>query len=190
MRGKRPTRSLSAKPTRIIPAHAGQTIELVAQSGRSADHPRACGANRLISVAAACRADHPRACGANWIMMSMLLWIVGSSPRMRGKLRVVVLAGLVERIIPAHAGQTDGHGVEPWSRSDHPRACGATDHGRFEVAHRAGSSPRMRGKHLGCLARRPSLRIIPAHAGQTIVPQCPRTMCPDHPRACGANHGH
>ena len=57
--------------------------------------------------------------------MSMLLWIVGSSPRMRGKLRVVVLAGLVERIIPAHAGQTDGHGVEPWSRSDHPRACGA-----------------------------------------------------------------
>ena len=33
------------------------------------------------------------------------------------------------------------------------------------------------------------IRIIPAHAGQTIVPQCPRTMSPDHPRACGANGG-
>ena len=167
MRGKRPTRSLSAKPTRIIPAHAGQTIELVAQSGRSADHPRACGANRLISVAAACRADHPRACGANWIMMSMLLWIVGSSPRMRGKLRVVVLAGLVERIIPAHAGQTTTDASRLPIAPDHPRACGANILDASPGAHPSGSSPRMRGKLLFRNVREPCARIIPAHAGQT-----------------------
>ena len=86
MRGK-PARGLSRKGRpRIIPAHAGQTT--------------------WRSCAASNPADHPRACGANPLGQINVSGFAGSSPRMRGKL--VLLLGLTNaaRIIPAHAGQT------------------------------------------------------------------------------------
>ena len=53
----------------------------------------------------------------------------------------------VERIIPAHAGQTAWGNEAYLEQLDHPRACGANGrlaHGNCE---HVGSSPRMRGKH-------------------------------------------
>ena len=74
-------------------------------------------------------------------------------------------------------------------RSDHPRACGANKGAFAQTLSADGSSPRMRGKHLGADRFNQRGRIIPAHAEQTF-PQlfCP-VFCSDHPRACGANHG-
>ena len=72
-------------------------------------------------------------------------------------------------------------------RSDHPRACGAN---LFDIAVgevRAGSSPRMRGKLNRAGETSTSLRIIPAHAGQTIWRPSSCVGVADHPRACGAN---
>ena len=154
---------------RIIPAHAGQTEKSHQKQWFAPDHPRACGANAWSPVYG--RQD------------------AGSSPRMRGKLHQVQRATHADRIIPAHAGQTSSIPRLRPMRSDHPRACGANKGAFAQTLSADGSSPRMRGKHLGADRFNQRGRIIPAHAEQTF-PQlfCP-VFCSDHPRACGANHG-
>ena len=147
MRGKPHVVRQISHTGRIIPAHAGQTL----RRGQWHRHD----------------ADHPRACGANVNTWSPIDLNIGSSPRMRGKHRVIVAQVHRARIIPAHAGQTCLlSGVEAcWS--DHPRACGANWRRVPPISMPRGSSPRMRGKLLCFLVPSPVLRIIPAHAGQT-----------------------
>ena len=167
MRGK-PVRSRRLRARRrIIPAHAGQTNSVPAKRSSHADHPRACGANPALSVMTAAPA--------------------GSSPRMRGKRAGHRLRPRPYRIIPAHAGQTTATRCPCESPADHPRACGANLTADDAHASTAGSSPRMRGKHLFDAFRVRGGRIIPAHAGQTM--RCARLgrVMKDHPRACGAN---
>ena len=86
MRGKQRERHHHGRRRRIIPAHAGQTVESLPVSSVVPDHPRACGANGMTE--AAYRTE------------------VGSSPRMRGKRRQLQGFYGHARIIPAHAGQT------------------------------------------------------------------------------------
>ena len=112
---------------------------------------------------------------------------VGSSPRMRGKRYNGRCRLNRHRIIPAHAGQTTYIVSLPPAATDHPRACGANLRPRRERCSTTGSSPRMRGKHVLRGDGRLAVRIIPAHAGQTLVPIVWDALLPDHPRACGAN---
>ena len=86
MRGKLTNAMPDMLGLRIIPAHAGQTADLVREGVYDADHPRACGANHEAFLP-----DDVEG---------------GSSPRMRGKLRHVGDDWHVSWIIPAHAGQT------------------------------------------------------------------------------------
>ena len=111
----------------------------------------------------------------------------GSSPRMRGKLTLRRRHDHCERIIPAHAGQTDLDKFYGDVNADHPRACGANDRTPLETLTIFGSSPRMRGKPGSDSARRGRIRIIPAHAGQTTIFLFNSARWSDHPRACGAN---
>ena len=152
---------------RIIPAHAGQT--------RPNDH------------CAMPMPDHPRACGANVNRMIQGINGNGSSPRMRGKRRREHNEHICERIIPAHAGQTERNLAVARQVADHPRACGANAFGCFDDDAVGGSSPRMRGKQVHRLAQMGIYRIIPAHAGQTLRTIAFSTTLADHPRACGAN---
>ena len=167
MRGKRCVGRVQHPWPRIIPAHAGQTRRDISTSGRSPDHPRACGANAWSPVYG--RQD------------------AGSSPRMRGKLHQVQRATHADRIIPAHAGQTRARSRRPYPPTDHPRACGANFSTTVLSCVLFGSSPRMRGKLGQIIKTETRNRIIPAHAGQThggVIVAVPST---DHPRACGAN---
>ena len=109
--------------------------------------------------------DHPRACGEHHSSRRGRNWRGGSSPRMRGTL-------------------------EGWTccveqGADHPRACGEHLRRDLVVPTYGGSSPRMRGTREDFLHRTRNARIIPAHAGNTLI--CPPTARPrsDHPRACG-----
>ena len=147
MRGKLVLLELVPSEERIIPAHAGQTLRALPSRRTGTDHPRACGANRLISVAAVCRA--------------------GSSPRMRGKPGRGFDVEFEHRIIPAHAGQTGANTRASGSTTDHPRACGANGPVWPGSAWSGGSSPRMRGKRAWASPGACMGRIIPAHAGQT-----------------------
>ena len=152
---------------RIIPAHAGQTAR-----------PRA---RRRPPP------DHPRACGANCTVEPQYRFSFGSSPRMRGKPGFELDSEVTVRIIPAHAGQTSPAPRRGPRASDHPRACGANVACIFALRSPDGSSPRMRGKPGNGLADLASMRIIPAHAGQTRKSRRGRRPHTDHPRACGAN---
>ena len=168
MRGKRVRARASATRARIIPAHAGQTHRM--QRGFMAGP------------------DHPRACGANVHTAYQLRFPAGSSPRMRGKRLHDRCHRQRGRIIPAHAGQTDCRFDGVAGSADHPRACGANQAPGNVSPSSCGSSPRMRGKRGADIAIPSALRIIPAHAGQTLSPPVHRPRPADHPRACGANH--
>ena len=111
----------------------------------------------------------------------------GSSPRVRGKprLRRVTLQEL--RIIPASAGQTCLRRCRSVVRPDHPRECGANGSVVVHAPPGAGSSPRVRGKHLHTARGDRLGRIIPASAGQTSPAGAIGMRWSDHPRECGAN---
>ena len=168
MRGKHGEPHERGQGGRIIPAHAGQTLE---------------GARKRVETA-----DHPRACGANPAATLFASPATGSSPRMRGKHTCGAVVIVNVRIIPAHAGQTAARVRTSHPHKDHPRACGANEAGHRLDSDRQGSSPRMRGKRhrLGVGTLRS--RIIPAHAGQTPALNGIMWSSSDHPRACGANN--
>ena len=88
MRGKHHADTTHGVEPRIIPAHAGQTT--------------------AFSAAPTPATDHPRACGANMNRMHQKIPYIGSSPRMRGKPGERETSPEARRIIPAHAGQTEG----------------------------------------------------------------------------------
>ena len=106
---------------------------------------------------------------------------------MRGKPAEVAGAWTATRIIPAHAGQTPQSMLRPATQPDHPRACGANQQRAGEAQLACGSSPRMRGKRHPPSPCNPVMRIIPAHAGQTVSNSSRTSARSDHPRACGAN---
>ena len=86
MRGKLDFFEKMLYKIRITPAHAGKTIPQLRH--------------------AAMLQDHPRACGENPSNASILLSVIGSPPRMRGKLIKLGFCDYFPRITPAHAGKT------------------------------------------------------------------------------------
>ena len=109
----------------------------------------------------------------------------GSSPRMRGTLHGVSVRSAEPGIIPAYAGNTfrDSHGHV--IRRDHPRVCGEHWWLGAESDSEGGSSPRMRGTHVGRYRHCANSGIIPAYAGNTHVALRTYNSCRDHPRVCG-----
>ena len=165
MRGTLPFPSEASNRSRIIPAHAGNTLCPMAGSRRLRDHPRACGEHAVA----------PSLCEAG----------MGSSPRMRGT-HVVYTHNLPPiGIIPAHAGNTSRGHSQRITAEDHPRACGEHALWHFQALSQAGSSPRMRGTPSDAPSRCCSARIIPAHAGNTSTLYVAPRLRRDHPRACG-----
>ena len=147
MRGKRTRVRNRTANARITPAHAGKTSCFIPHQLRPADHPRACGENRM-----------PWA--ARWSRC-------GSPPRMRGKPAHHQPAAVALRITPAHAGKTSRAAAERLERTDHPRACGENTFHLRTLSPPGGSPPRMRGKHPRYPAHSAQKRITPAHAGKT-----------------------
>ena len=109
--------------------------------------------------------DHPRACGEKIEEMLVIIQLIGSPPRMRGKESKCQRLYLRSGITPAHAGKSLLQGS----------LCRLF----------AGSPPRMRGKVLYMDCKNAFPRITPAHAGKSIRIHTKRTKTKDHPRACG-----
>ena len=85
MRGKALMRDISTEGFRITPAYAGKSARR--------------------SFNAACARDHPRVCGEKREYERRNLSVLGSPPRMRGKVMMRILEKLDERITPAYAGK-------------------------------------------------------------------------------------
>ena len=129
MRGTQALRFGRPTDMGIIPAHAGNT--------------------RSFSPASPVPQDHPRACGEHSVRHSKRSAILGSSPRMRGTLSESNPHLTINRIIPAHAGNTVHSALGLSVRRDHPRACGEHHQIPAKLQWKQGSSPRMRGTLLG-----------------------------------------
>ena len=129
--------------------------------------------------------DHPRACGERQNTRNMRRCASGSSPRLRGTLRLREQIGEQPRIIPAPAGNAAVERHVTTRFTDHPRACGE----RFTAipirGSSTGSSPRLRGTPRKGPRPLDPQRIIPAPAGNAFAFQSRQSSRPDHPRACG-----
>ena len=151
----------------LIPARAGKT---------SRSSPRRPGGRA-----------HPRACGENLPRPMVPVWMAGSSPRVRGKLRLPGIRAHGVRLIPARAGKTTPYGLRVTMITAHPRACGENRSPPGGGASCAGSSPRVRGKPKLRNMSTQTLGLIPARAGKTCANSATNTPTWAHPRACGEN---
>ena len=166
-RGKRPRPGEPPRILRLIPAHAGKTLQV----HRARWQPRA----------------HPRSRGENPAPKPGGLGRIGSSPLTRGKPKEELCTALKARLIPAHAGKTAPPPPRGTTRPAHPRSRGENLKNAIESVKTAGSSPLTRGKPLEERRALLSGRLIPAHAGKT--PRClgQRLVPAAHPRSRGEN---
>ena len=93
----------------------------------------------------------------------------GSSPRVRGTLRLRLPVQRGRRFIPACAGNSGRRAPRTVRDAVHPRVCGELLREAALVVRRAGSSPRVRGTRHPCPHPGPECRFIPACAGNSIV---------------------
>ena len=146
-RGKPSWSWVSVFSVRLIPAHAGKTVNAVGCELDERAHPRSRGENRRLSASLTARP--------------------GSSPLTRGKRLGEVPEELLRRLIPAHAGKTSPGSRRRAPMTAHPRSRGENRFYLPRPKRPRGSSPLTRGKLL--TDRRPFRRrgLIPAHAGKT-----------------------
>ena len=112
--------------------------------------------------------DHPRVCGEKGLFCRPPAHVMGSPPRMRGKVAHGVILCETPGITPAYAGKS--HMGRHWhcGPQDHPRVCGEKKVMRGAKDKRMGSPPRMRGKVAPKNCGSSSTRITPAYAGKRL----------------------
>ena len=129
--------------------------------------------------------DHPRVCGEKIVLVIVFCSLMGSPPRMRGKVMRKEILRIIHGITPAYAGKREGPKNAQSKVGDHPRVCGEKCIPLTRGHGRQGSPPRMRGKvQLGEIDLQ-DIWITPAYAGKSGP--CPDRVPPagDHPRVCG-----
>ena len=124
-------------------------------------------------------------CGEHISVSGFAPAVMGSSPHVRGALRILRNTGLTLGIIPACAGSTSRTFDVEYLDGDHPRMCGEHDAIAYLTMALAGSSPHVRGAPIAVPRTHARCGIIPACAGSTSsCMDCIRSIR-DHPRMCG-----
>ena len=113
----------------------------------------------------------------------------GSSPRVRGKRKIVIPDNTFFRLIPACAGKTQRRPSFCRPGRAHPRAGGENALGGQYVFGDMGSSPRWRGKRPPARSEIKNGGLIPALAGKTPNASFVANRSAAHPRAGGENGG-
>ena len=165
MRGKEAENRATVLNHRITPAYAGKRVMR----------------RRSFAVLR----DHPRVCGEKADGYAGLFWVMGSPPRMRGKVRTGPFMPLPGGITPAYAGKSCGHQCRQYMPQDHPRVCGEKRCCTALCRPDAGSPPRMRGKDRQVVVRTHRPGITPAYAGKSWSTTYYTMPVRDHPRVCG-----
>ena len=112
--------------------------------------------------------DHPRVCGERIFCHSVVLRLLGSPPRMRGKVTLEVTYATKPGITPAYAGKSIRATAILRQSRDHPRVCGEKPALPPGVLAPPGSPPRMRGKAFLTECRHSAVGITPAYAGKRL----------------------
>ena len=168
--------------------------------------PACAGNSSRNTSATAPRPVHPRVCGELPAVLAEYLAATGSSPRVRGTRAYFEQETIVDRFIPACAGNS----AEGWAAGGHqpvhPRVCGELGPPRGEewcvnrfipacagnslnlpafMSRTNGSSPRVRGTRTRRSSTRGRRRFIPACAGNSRPPAVLSPSPSVHPRVCG-----
>ena len=170
---------------RFIPARAGNAATLRPTAFPSAVHPRACGErDQTTIINARPSGSSPRVRGTLQ-KKEASRGNGGSSPRVRGTPSAGAIRTVVQRFIPARAGNASLCRRALRGSAVHPRACGE----RVSACHcrtcRRGSSPRVRGTQVHPGRSRCRTRFIPARAGNADACRPGQLHLAVHPRACG-----
>ena len=128
---------------------------------------------------------HPRVCGEQAIALAFRSPACGSSPRVRGTARRNFFADLIERFIPACAGNSREIRLQEEQQPVHPRVCGEQPGSPSVWPSTCGSSPRVRGTGALPPACLPCVRFIPACAGNRRAECSKDSARAVHPRVCG-----
>ena len=126
MRGKGKSVSFFREPARITPACAGK--------------------RKKRDNTGSFQEDHPRVCGEKGAHIYHFTHLLGSPPRVRGKVIQFQGQNGPNRITPACAGKRDSQGQPIGRVKDHPRVCGEKFEFQRFLYLRLGSPPRVRGK--------------------------------------------
>ena len=92
---------------------------------------------------------------------------------------------LIERFIPARAGEAEASSLQAIPYRVHPRSCGGGVGNGATDDTAAGSSPLVRGRHHNGAFKIGSEGFIPARAGEAHAHQSPPQSLQVHPRSCG-----
>ena len=149
MRGKEGDELGLGQTIRITPAYAGKSKSLPSLHIGSRDHPRVCG-------------EKPQ-------NQKTPPQLIGSPPRVRGKVSAGKILLHDGGITPACAGKSYPPKRCAFDGGDHPRVCGEKQGliARGDV--HPGSPPRVRGKEHTDETPKGNLRITPACAGKSAM---------------------
>ena len=117
---------------------------------------------------ATCR-DHPRVCGEKTKKGDLTCRLIGSPPRVRGKVAGNGRSVEDERITPACAGKSHLRLGGRQAGEGHPRVCGEKIQDTPKHVGVTGSPPRVRGKGARSFMTRQRNRITPACAGKRTL---------------------
>ena len=150
---------------RIIPTRMGTSYALVTPCFFDEDHPHAYGDKPLSFDAAKC--------------------IGGSSPRVWGQEKIVILFSYRSGIIPTRMGTSSLSCTLVPAPQDHPHAYGDKRPCHQTTLLVTGSSPRVWGQGFMKERMRRYFRIIPTRMGTSIAVVKAYTIVWDHPHAYG-----
>ena len=165
MRGKAAVQLALPPEVGITPAYAGKSVAMRQKYAICWDHPRVCGEKSLPS----CPTTD----------------LIGSPPRMRGKVLFGVHRGIGIGITPAYAGKRASCKIVHNKTPDHPRVCGEKWDMADDLCLAKGSPPRMRGKDDQLHEGSKQFRITPAYARKNCKFSTSLVNNWDHPRICG-----
>ncbi len=153
--------------SRSIPAGAGETVTDSWRHSCSSVDPRGCGGDTCSGVA--------------------VCWVIGRSPRVRGRPPVGSVMSYVYGSIPAGAGETDVLASEAIETGVDPRGCGGDSRCVLSRTIMPGRSPRVRGRLRCDPDITQSERSIPAGAGETRLGGYFNVTGTVDPRGCGGD---
>ena len=128
---------------------------------------------------------YPRVCGGTPPHAPPAQLGHGLSPRVRGNQQQVRLAAILDRSIPACAGEPRRRPQTSGMLEVYPRVCGGTLTACVDTSDLQGLSPRVRGNRVVVLYGSPSDRSIPACAGEPPSSEVSQFRHRVYPRVCG-----
>ena len=128
---------------------------------------------------------HPHGCGEQELIIPMLTFDAGSSPRVWGTAVAALPHRRTDRFIPTGVGNRYRYRRRRPRSPVHPHGCGEQSPATPKRKVLVGSSPRVWGTGLRDESAQGSSRFIPTGVGNSSSIPTPMPVWPVHPHGCG-----